>query len=279
MSQLSRPFQIALAAVVLLAAVWLLALRGHKSSGEGEHQSSSAQTTTAAKPSLPTAPGVAGLTRAIEKAHGAVALSERNAKQLQEKSAEASNPSAASPSSQKSASTTRSGAPGASKKSAPSASVSHHHAATRSRAGSAPASAHAARSGEALVQEKLAQGYTVALLFWNPQAADDRFVHEQLKLLLSAERGARAVALDGNARELGDASVVEEPRGQKAEEKLFLEQTPAGKVASFGSVTRAVQVYQTPTLLIVNPKHQVSTLTGFRSAFAIEQALDEAPSA
>ncbi len=37
----------------------------------------------------------------------------------------------------------------------------------------------------------------------------------------------------------------------------------AKQVNSFGSITRDIQVYQTPTLLIVNPKRQVTTLTGY----------------
>ena len=43
MTQISRPFQIALAALVLIVAVWFVALRGHSSSGS----SSEASTTSA----------------------------------------------------------------------------------------------------------------------------------------------------------------------------------------------------------------------------------------
>ncbi len=42
MTQISRPFQIALAAVVLLAAVWFVALRGHSSSGSSSTPAASA---------------------------------------------------------------------------------------------------------------------------------------------------------------------------------------------------------------------------------------------
>ena len=93
MSRLSRPYQIALGAIALLGAVWFLALRGH-SSGSSEPGSSTATSppTHAAAPATQpgattpvvhgTAPGVEGLTRAINKAHATVAESERNAKQL-----------------------------------------------------------------------------------------------------------------------------------------------------------------------------------------------------
>jgi hypothetical protein len=47
------------------------------------------------------------------------------------------------------------------------------------------------------------------------------------------------------------------------------------EVASFGSITRGVQVYGTPTLLVVNGKGQTTTLTGLQDAYAIKQAIRE----
>ena len=49
----------------------------------------------------------------------------------------------------------------------------------------------------------------------------------------------------------------------------------AGQVGAFGTVTHAVQVTQTPTLLIVNPHGQTTVLTGLTEAFAIQQAIAE----
>src|SRR6476646_1278256 len=108
MTQISRPFQIALAAMVLLAAVWFVALRGHSGGSESSGSSASSASAPPAAPAKTPAksagsggaprggsvyhgpaPGLEGLTRAITKAQGAVALSQRNAKQLQEKSAQA----------------------------------------------------------------------------------------------------------------------------------------------------------------------------------------------
>jgi len=37
-----------------------------------------------------------------------------------------------------------------------------------------------------------------------------------------------------------------------------------------------VQVYQTPTILIVNPKGQTTTLVGLADVFSIQQAIGEA---
>src|SRR5881392_2712045 len=97
MAQLSRPYQVALVAIVLLAAVWLLALRGHSSGGSESTSTPAPKPATSTGPGSPStpykgsAPGVAGLTRAIQKAHGAVAQSERHAKQLEEKPKQAAS--------------------------------------------------------------------------------------------------------------------------------------------------------------------------------------------
>src|SRR5207244_1126494 len=90
MSQLSRPYQIALGAIALLGAVWFLALRGHSSSSSEPSSSTAAQppahaSAPATQPgaSTPvvhgTAPGVEGRTRASNKARAAVAEPEPNA--------------------------------------------------------------------------------------------------------------------------------------------------------------------------------------------------------
>ena len=48
-----------------------------------------------------------------------------------------------------------------------------------------------------------------------------------------------------------------------------MQEASAKEVASFGSVTRGVQVYGTPTILIVNKHGQTTTLTGLQDAFSI----------
>jgi hypothetical protein len=47
------------------------------------------------------------------------------------------------------------------------------------------------------------------------------------------------------------------------------------EAAAFGSITRGVQVYGTPTLLVVNGKGHATTLTGLQDAYAIKQAIRE----
>jgi len=274
MAQLSRPYQIALVALALLAAVWLLALRGHSSGGGGKSASTpAAQPAPSSSPGAPytpykgSAPGVAGLTRAIQKAKGAVAQSEHNAKQLEEKSAQASNPSAGQQSSGSVSNHSTSAASKGSgvKRHAASRHVTRHKVATHATATSG------LPPNQAIVERELKRGFSAAILFWSPKAADDVVVHGELQRLLAAQRHDPAARKAG--RELGDASVVVATSGSKA--KVAVHMSPAGKVASYGSFTRAIQVYQTPTLLIVNPKGRTVTITGITDAFSIEQALGE----
>lgn len=255
MTQISRPFQIALAAIVLLAAVWFVALRGHSSGGEGAGSSASSASSPPAAPakapakaagsdgSAPggsvyhgPAPGVEGLTRAITKAQGAVALSQRKAKQLQEKSAQASSP-AAGGSAQSSA-----GSSSAGSKAAPARKP--QSAAASGKAGAQKHSGTASR--QATVEGELKQGKVVAILFWNPKGSVDAVVHREL---LAADR-----ALGG---------------------KLAVHAASSKQVGSFGSFTRTVQVYGTPTILMVNTDGQTSSVTGLTDVFAIEQAVKE----
>src|SRR6185312_414416 len=91
MSQVSRPMQIALAATLLLAAVWFVALRP-KGSNAG---APAAAVAPAAPATSGAAPGVAGLKRAIDKAHGAVTTASGDAERAAQSNAGGAQPPAA----------------------------------------------------------------------------------------------------------------------------------------------------------------------------------------
>jgi hypothetical protein len=299
MSQLSRPYQIAIGAVAVLAALWFVALRGHSGSSGGGQSSATPPTPTpqapASTPYHGSAPGVAGLTHAIEKARGAVSESQRNANQLERKSAEASSTQAPASTTHGSV-TPRSTAPSSS---TPSKVRAAKHAATKHTAASTLHAASPARragsvapaqsgppiaipvrlpGGQVLIEQVLKQGYLAAVLFVNPQAADDVLVSRELHLLLAAQRRAQPPALRGLfnllAPELGESSsVIVEPPGR--EERIAVIEAASSHVGSFGSFTHAVQVYSTPTLLLVNGRGQITSMPGLTDAFSIEQAIDE----
>jgi hypothetical protein len=286
MAQISRPFQIALVAVVLIAAVWFVALRGHSSSTSSSSNESSAPAPAAASPSSSasgagsssaaaqsassssggssasqgtgtyhgSAPGVDGLTRAIAKARGAVSESERHAKALAQKSAEASG-EAKTPSGSSTASVQHAATTGG---------TAAKHSTTKTHSGSSAASANSAASKaatgqptiatdakgipllQARVEGELKQGKVAALLFWNPKGAVDKTVRRELQAA-----------------------------GGKLHGKLAISVARASEVGLFGSFTRSVQVYGTPTILLVNHAGKTASVTGLTDVFSIEQAVKE----
>ncbi len=281
MAQISRPFQIALLAVVLLAGVWLFALRGSpstSSSGSGSVPPASQAPSSTPQPSAPasspsspsapssssgsiyhgSAPGVEGLSRAIATAHEAVSTSQQNAHQLEQRSAEASSTAAGAAASHAAPAPTTSAAtpaPAASKpatvKSVPRtaakpAPVTRSKVAPQARTVRPAAPAKQVPSRQKRIEAALAAGDVVLLLFWDRSGADDVAVHNAV---LAAARGQR---------------------------KVVVSQATSHEVASYGTITRGVQVYGTPTLLVVGKRGSTIVLTGLTDSYSIAQAIGEA---
>lgn len=252
MTHISRPFQIALAALVLFIAVWFIALRGH-SGGESSSSSapSSASSSPSSRPSASqsapgggtpaskggvyhgSAAGVEGLSRAIQKARGAVAQSQQNTKQ--QGSAQSSHAT------QKHNAQTQ-------------ASQSHSAKQTQTEQKQSQQAQNSqqskAASGvpamQAVIEGELKHGKVVAVLFWNPNGAVDATVRRELRAAGRAQHG-----------------------------KLAVHVARSKQVGSFGSFTHTVQVYSTPTILLINTKGTTSSLTGLTDSFSIGQAIKE----
>jgi hypothetical protein len=239
MAQLSRPFQIALAAVVLFAVVWFVALQGHSSSS-GSTPAASTPASAAPKAKAPAGTThIEGMTRAVTHAREAVAASQRAADKAASSSAEAPSQST----DVTSASTTVATKHGAAQARTPVVTKHVAHvtgAPHKAAAGGIP-------PRQAAVESELKQGKVVLLLFWNPKGADDVAVRKELQAV---------------GKQLGG--------------KIAVHTAEANQVGSFGSITQAIQVYQTPTILFVNRKGLTTTLTGFTDAFSIEQTINEA---
>lgn len=260
MAQLSRPYQIALAALGVFALAWFVVLHRpgsspsepasapspHVSASTPAGPSASSGTNGSAGASTPTyhgsAPGVAGLTRDIAKAHGAVAQSEKNAAQLQSKSAQASNEAAPGSASATPAKHATAATPAATAKTVV-------HKAAPAHANSTNGAAQQAAE-QVVLQRELKQGKTVLLLFWNPKSSDDKSVRQALRAVSAHAKGKVAVHV-----------------------------AQAGQVGRYGSMTKDVQVLQTPTLLVVSKKGLAVTMTGLVDRYAIEQAIVEAKKA
>jgi len=258
MTHISRPFQIALAALVLFIAVWFLALRGH-SGGESSSSSSSSPSAASSSPasssasqSAPgggtpaskggvyhgSAPGVEGLSRAIQKARGAVAQSQQNAKQ--QGSTQSSGGSQTHHAQKHNAQTQTS----------QSQSAKQTHAQQKQSQQAQNTQQSKAASGvpamQTVVEGELERGKVVAVLFWNPKGAVDATVRRELRAAGRAQHG-----------------------------KLAVHVARSNQVGSFGSFTHTVQVYSTPTILLINTKGSTSSLTGLTDAFSIGQAVKE----
>ncbi len=245
MAQISRPFQIALGVVALLGLVWVFALHRPSSSStaakaSAEHEVAAATSAKAkATKAANSAPGVAGLTGAVAKAHGAVTTSQKNAKQLEEKSAQAS---ASAPTTANSTPTTANSTPAPAHTAPQAKTIAPAHP-------TSPSPSHSKTPSLArqhLVEDELTQGRIVALLFWSPKGADDAAVRSAIEKLAKSDHG------------------------------LSVHVVPAKEVASFGSITRGIQVYGTPTTLIVGAHGKTQTLNGLQDAYAIRQAINEA---
>jgi hypothetical protein len=282
MDQISRPFQIALVAVCLFAGVWFFALQGHSTSTSGSvstttvtasapatskpaSSSAASATSTAAVTAKAKAeakaghiyhgpvPGLEGLTRDIARAHGAVAA----AGEAPTTSSHASTHSSAS-----TPTTTHHSA----KTSAPAATtptVKSQPIKAKSGAGRTPAR-------QVLVEDALHEGKIAVILFWNSKGVDDTIVNDELKLLEAVHHLIKAQPHTPKLRRELEAS------GLELNKRFAAFVSSAGQVASYGSITRGVQVFGTPTVLIVNKSGKTAVLTGLQDALSIEQAIDEA---
>jgi hypothetical protein len=288
MSQISRPFQIVLLAAGVLMAVWFVALRGHSPSSNSA-SSGGAPAAAAATPGQSpgsassvyhgSAPGVEGLSRAIAKAHGAVATSQQNAKELAQKSAQASvsggTAATTAPPAAAHATASVSAAAGS------SAAVTHKVVVTHKVTVHAVSPAHGKSAGslkgvqrtparQALVERALKEGKIAVILFWNNRGADDRAVNLELQLLEAVHHVIKPRANTPRMRAELRAY------GLELDKPFAAFVARANEVTSFGTITHGVQVYGTPTILVVNKKGSVRTITGLTDAYSIEQTIDEA---
>lgn len=244
----------------MLGLVWAIALRTHTSNPSEPAAGSSPTPTTAKTPAgggkaaaAPTpiyhgaAPGVEGLTRAVAKAHGAVATSQQNAQQLQRKSGEASSESQASTAPPPNVAAKKASGATAKQQSIVAAELARKAARAHKRAGSSAKHHHRRSAAQLAVEGELAHGKTVMLVFWNPRSTVDQEVRTQAIAVASGSKGT-----------------------------VTMHAALAHQVGMFGTITEVARVYQTPTILIVNRRGVVSTLTGLTDVFALQQAVREA---
>jgi hypothetical protein len=277
MAQISRPFQVALLALAALVLVWFAALHRPGSSSSTVSNPPSATVSRAAQAHAAElrAEKAHGKATEIARSHGTASgeakshasatrvttshrtvthttVSRTTAAHATAAHSIASNSTAAhTTASHSMASHTTATHTTATHAAAAHTTAAHttasHTTVSHTKPVPVPSKASEASTMQGTVAAELAQGKMVLLLFWNPHSSDDVAVHGQV------------------------LSVV-----HRLGRHVVLHTASPAQVNSFGSITQDIQVYQTPTLLIVNHSRQVTALTGYNDAFAIEQAIAEA---
>jgi hypothetical protein len=224
MASLPRPLLALLVATVAAFALWTVALKPGSSTGGSANS--------------PTAPVYQS---AIAKAHQAAAASDRA-------SAADGAPvtSTAAPATHPTAPATHPTAPARH----PAAAATHptslpttQHHATQHHA--TKAKSHPAVSQKSVLAA-IASHKVVALLFYNPAAADDAAVAHEL-------------------------TGVSTDHGQVATFAV-----PVSRISQFGAITAKVQVDATPTLFLIDKHGQATSLVGFSDRFEIAQRVSQA---
>ncbi|MTD42928.1 hypothetical protein GKE82_01065 [Conexibacter sp. W3-3-2] len=177
MSQVSRPYQFALGAVLIFGVLWLLVLRPSDSvSAEPPLPGAPGAAQTA--PAAGAAPGVAGLGNAVERAQDAVTTSGTAAAATQQAAAQASGEATPAPASPVSAPATD----------APTSTA-------------APAADAPAPAGQATPQDPsrpildaVARGAVAVVLFSERNAADDREVRRAVRAVSRRDGRVRVVS-------------------------------------------------------------------------------------
>jgi hypothetical protein len=248
MAQISRPFQVVLAAFVLFAIAWFALLHRPSTSSSGSSAPASVTHLVARHPHAlahTTSP-------ARHDGHSTGRVKHTDSVTHHTTSVTHTAPTGTVTHNQSSVTVHRSSETHTTSAST-AAGASHKATAVPRRtqpaqhSPAATAKSPAAPAMQATVAAELKQGKVVLLLFWNPNSDNDAAVHKQVQIV---------------AHKLGH--------------RVAVHTASAGQVSSFGSITRDIQIYQTPTLLIVNPHAQVTTVTGYTDAYALEQAIREA---
>ncbi|HEX3510585.1 MAG TPA: hypothetical protein VHT27_05730 [Solirubrobacteraceae bacterium] len=270
MAQISRPIQIALGVFLVVAAAWFIALRPKSNN---ETHASSTPSPSASSSQHIAAPGVQGLVKDVNKAKHAVAVSQNNAKQLQQ-SSEAASSSTGGTAAQASTAPAHTSTAPAHTSTTTRVAVAPAVKSAKSSRGSIKAYAGAGRqpSRQVLVETALNEGKPAVIVLWNKHGSDDQAVKFQVEVLEFVHHVIRKLPKkSGLVQRLRSTHMYLGPFAA-----FFSE---AKSVAEFGSITRGIQVFGTPTVIVVAKNHPAKVLTGLTDAFSLQQAIEEARSA
>jgi hypothetical protein len=219
MSQISPPIRILLVCALAFLAAWMLFLRPQDDAGTPAAATPTTQSSRPVEAGGEKAETLSG--KAVEQANEAAAAQDARVEQL----ADGAGTTAAAPSA-----TSAATAPGA----------------TAADPGKLTKKAAAAGGLPLRVLRALGERKVVVLLFWSPQAADDKAVRK---------------ALGGIDRHKG---------------KVLAHATHIKRIAAYGQITRGADVEQSPTVVVVDRNRKVETLVGYVDRTSIDQAVTDA---
>ena len=212
MSQISPPLRILLIGCVLFLAAWMTVLKP----GGATAPAPAPAPATAPAADAGGVPAGTSAGQAVESANNQAAAADARAKELT-----GEDPAAATAPSTTAAKPSTSSA-------APKGDVS--------KAGLPPAVAKAVAEKKVLV-----------LLFWNPKAADDRIVRNEL-------RGV----------------------GTRHKKDVFVHVANVKQIARYAPVTRGAEVLQSPSIVVVDRSREATVLTGYSDRETIRQSVFDA---
>jgi hypothetical protein len=220
MSQISPPIRILLVCAVAFMAAWMLFLRPKDDAGTPATATPTAPSTRPVEAGGDKADSLAG--KAVEQANEATAAQDARAEEL----AGGAGETAATPS--------------------VTAATPAGDPAVADEPGKLTKKAAEAGGLPLRVLRGIADRKVVVLLFWKPQAAEDKAVRS---------------ALTGIDRHKG---------------KVLAHATHVKRIAAYGQITRGADVEQSPTVVVVDRNRKVETLVGFVDRTSIDQAVTDA---
>jgi hypothetical protein len=251
--------QIALVAVVLLAGMWFTVLKP-KPAAEPAAVTPVAVTPAPAS-SEPVAPGVKGLTRAVEKAKGASAASDATNAKIQKATGAA--PAASAPAAAK---------PAATKATPPASKGAKHKAPDKAKAKTTAAVKTATKvAAPAALKAKPAAAKTPVTVTKKVE------VDPSTRLLKFLDKGKTLVILfhGAGADDRGARKAVH--RTAKADPKhVTSAYIPIGDVGKYEAITSDVQILAAPSILVIGTNGKATLLTGYVDTAVVRQTVGDA---
>jgi hypothetical protein len=262
--------QIALVAVVLLAGMWFTVLRPKPADTAAVKPATSAP--AAASSSEPVAPGVKGLTSAIDKAKGASATSDATNAKIQ--SATGSAPAAATPATAAPAAVAK---PAAAQPAVAKATPTKPATASKGVKSTAPTKAKAKTTAAVKTGAKVAPVAVKAKPAAAAAAKKAVEVDPSDRLLAYLAKGKTLVILfhgagadDRAARKAVHRTAAGDPK------HVVSAYIPIGDVGKYEAITSDVQILAAPSILVIGTNGKATLLTGYVDAAVVRQTVGDA---